>query len=800
MLVCLGVVRAPAGCPLGGVETLSPGGTGTVEFSIDEEGTARLNPTTALLVTATSATTTHFAFSLQRPTVAPDGFVDIDVELRDVVGNTASTSLDWRIELDQTPPVAPDVNSPTDIVYSRAPWGGRGTGPAYSVSGVVRTRDAKFVEVTYEGVALRLSPVVDGGFHAALYPPDRPIVSVRALDDGCNASPVVNVRNVEWLASLNGKVAGSSTPNPHQLELRDAFNYSTTESLGVSEAAVFPQSLTGRRQWRSQSLIPHPFYPDPHVMYDKQRQRVIVLASAFSGSGVAVWEWSPSQRLWFDRTVRQTNHAPQTTDFGATFDPVRKKVILFGGPSSAGHGALWEFDVVAGSWANRTPSILPSAWPTHRGENDIALMYHPKRKTILALTGVNSPQLWELDSKSATWVERTPGGSLVYWPSHRSVAKWLYDEQREKVMLFSSMQYLRELNESTWLFQRAQNESNPSEMSVSSSATETAEYDVIGRRVLAFSATENASNTLWSWAPTALWQKLQPASTLPTRPSPAAYPGMTYDTSRNRMVLVNNSIDAFMSYMPEVWSLNGQTLAWENETAKTDAGGPADNIYPLMTTDSAGVVVYGDRYLNGNVYAIHSRLWRTLPDGGWSVQTPAVDAGWPAPNSPGTHSLFFDAARQMLVLVNHALTNDGKIRLWEMPRNGTLWTNRTDVDAGTWPAVSGNALAFDEARGRLVLFGADRSDQLTEWNGRTGEWESRTVTPRPSSWPSARTNASATYDANRRRIVFYGGNSVADGSPLDELWEWDGQGWHNRTNTKLTGPWPPPTQQCRLCL
>jgi len=96
------------------------------------------------------------------------------------------------------------------------------------------------------------------------------------------------------------------------------------------------------------------------------------------------------------------------------------------------------------------------------------------------------------------------------------------------------------------------------------------------------------------------------------------------------------------------------------------------------------------------------------------------------------------------------------------------------------PAVSpsarnANAFAFDEARGRAVLFGG--SDGVTPVLGDTWEWDGASWLPRTTSVsPSPRSGHRMVYDPVRRRAVVFGGYSPTGGF-LADTWEWDGTTW-----------------------
>jgi Galactose oxidase, central domain len=112
-----------------------------------------------------------------------------------------------------------------------------------------------------------------------------------------------------------------------------------------------------------------------------------------------------------------------------------------------------------------------------------------------------------------------------------------------------------------------------------------------------------------------------------------------------------------------------------------------------------------------------------------------------------------------------------------MPR--FLWTQKQDMGP---TSRSGHSLAFDAARGRIVLFGGNAVGSL--FND-TWEWNGKTWTQVEDIGPSARQGLAMAYDASRQRVVLFGGMSGS--SKLSDTWEWSGENW---TQVEDIGPQP----------
>jgi hypothetical protein len=170
-----------------------------------------------------------------------------------------------------------------------------------------------------------------------------------------------------------------------------------------------------------------------------------------------------------------------------------------------------------------------------------------------------------------------------------------------------------------------------------------------------------------------------------------------------------------------------------------------------------------------------------------SSATPARDA---TPGPRNAHGAVYDLRDSTLVLFGGATASEVRGDTWR-------WK------AGVWRRLSGDgpdprtfpAMAYDSARGEVVLFGGNRvlfGDSLRPavllndtWLLRGDRWiraESR--------GPSPRAESAMAYDQRRGRTVLFGGREISsDGRTkrLGDTWEWDGRGW-----TRVNGSGPPP--------
>src|SRR5262249_49869206 len=122
------------------------------------------------------------------------------------------------------------------------------------------------------------------------------------------------------------------------------------------------------------------------------------------------------------------------------------------------------------------------------------------------------------------------------------------------------------------------------------------------------------------------------------------------------------------------------------------------------------------------------------------------------------------------------------------PALATAWlfTNAVRAQSPAWNDVSpapepryGHAMAYDAARGRMVVFGGDDGS----YRGDTLEWDGSAWSVRSQTGPSPRYGPCMTYDAVRARVVLFGGKDPSSATYFGDTWEWDGVSWFLRSTT-----------------
>lgn len=255
---------------------------------------------------------------------------------------------------------------------------------------------------------------------------------------------------------------------------------------------------------------------------------------------------------------------------------------------------------------------------------------------------------------------------------------------------------------------------------------------------------QSLQNDTWAWNGTS-WTQLMPS----TSPSPRAGHAMAYDHARHRMVLFGGQ-DANGSFLQDTWDFDGAN--WIPRLLATFP--PARARHGMAYDKSRNQMVLFGGGQNGDCNG-GSLFFDTWEWNGTSAWVPRPTQTNPSPR----HGLNLTYAedRQIVILFGGQNFCGGYYSdTWTW--NGSVWTQATPSAA---PAGRSSAsVAYDLARGRMVVFGGRRDsfastmpfNDTTEWDGTT--W----ISPRPINSPSAQQSGAMAYDPVRERLVMFGGH------------------------------------------
>ena len=182
----------------------------------------------------------------------------------------------------------------------------------------------------------------------------------------------------------------------------------------------------------------------------------------------------------------------------------------------------------------------------------------------------------------------------------------------------------------------------------------------------------------------------------------------------------------------------------------------------MAAVPGLGVVVFGGSRFCGTDIVTDSAVWQ------WNGSTwSALPAAFPGRREDAL--LIYDSRRKVLVLHGGRAGPQVHRDTWEW--NGSSWARRSDGSGDTPGPLEHAAVAFDSARGRVVVFGGgtrDRQLHATVW-----EWDGRRWQRHSASGPAARVGHSMT--GAGAGVYMYGGFNEA--GSLADLWKWNGTAW-----------------------
>lgn len=257
-----------------------------------------------------------------------------------------------------------------------------------------------------------------------------------------------------------------------------------------------------------------------------------------------------------------------------------------------------------------------------------------------------------------------------------------------------------------------------------------------------------ASGETWTWDGKS-WSQRHPVNS----PSARFGAGLVYDPINKVLVLYGGSSTS--GWNTDTWTWNGTN--WKQMSPPES---PPGWEYSAMTYDATRKAV---------LLFVGAGLWPANPvnqtwawDGTtWTqVATPTDPNG----GSVSSGTIAYDAATAQTIFVGPSGT-------WVLDPGG--WRRLTGGGAQATTdqrGLNGFAIAYDEARGVLVEVGQ---------NGDTWTWDGRAWTAQnPTAAPRGRSGEALAYDALRQRVVLFGGGVGATGQAgLSDTWLWDGKTW-----------------------
>jgi cysteine-rich repeat protein len=407
----------------------------------------------------------------------------------------------------------------------------------------------------------------------------------------------------------------------------------------------------GTRWQRISALSPGP-RSIGRAVYDARRERIVLLGEEYH-----VWEWDGGRRTWTELIPAGATPTSSSFSGALTYDPVRGRVILYGG----GGGDLWEWDGTARNWAYIKPA---TAAPTPSG---VASMFYDLAQQRVVVVSTFD-EIWTWDGGTGVWARAPLTGSP---PEPRVKFLMEYSPSNRAAVLFGGLDY-----GSTWLWNGTAWTRGQTIFPLPPAGGALA-YDPTQARILAVKT--GATVETWEWKGQ-IWTPLVSSGVTPSGFGPKE---VAFDPRRQRLFGFSYSAN-------EAWEWNGTRWGML-------ARAPATFAY-------AGAVLYSPVDRRIHVFGNSRNSVDQVKWDGTQWQGGAVSSGlrlWAA--------FSVDPVRERIVRFSGFDGGFTRPDTWEL---GASWNQRTP---GQSPRpMDDGIMTYDLGRRRSILLG---SGQTWEWDG-----------------------------------------------------------------------------------
>jgi len=282
-------------------------------------------------------------------------------------------------------------------------------------------------------------------------------------------------------------------------------------------------------------------------------------------------------------------------------------------------------------------------------------------------------------------------------------------------------------------------------------------YDSVNNKVVLFGGQTSSGFSDETWVydvASDTWTQKNPA----TKPPALLHSQMTYDSTKNKVVLFGGSDGT--NRRDETWVYDVKADTWTKMNPSTKPSGRSSH---SMAYDSKNnVVVLFGGYDGSNNEKDDTWTYDVASDT-WTQKSPSTK-----PSVRRKHVIVYDSSSNKIVLFGGDVNNNRKDDTWVYDVASDTWTQKSP---STKPSArSKHAMAYDSANNKVVLFGVfDGSfdDETWVYDVTSDTWTQKS----PSTKPSVRTPHTMAYDSANNKVVLFGGAS--DGSYNNDTWLYD---------------------------
>ena len=477
----------------------------------------------------------------------------------------------------------------------------------------------------------------------------------------------------------------------------------------------------------------------------------------------------------------QPEQPPSRDAHTAILDPVRHRLIVFGGPNGPPISATWAMSLGAvPNWtriATAGPQPLPRIWHS--------AIYDPVRDRMIVFGGDNggpANDVWALSlAGTPAWTLLHPSGTP---PAGRFSHSAIYDPVRDRMIVFGGNYWLNDVWALNLGGPLAWQPLTPAGTAPPARSSHAAIYDPVRDRMVVFGGYASGSylNDVWalSLGVTPAWSEIVSSGSLP----PArACNSAVYDPAGDRLLVYGGYNQFTGGPMSDLWAFSLGSLSGWNELTVSPAL-PGSYEQQVVLDPSVGrLLAYGGSGLPFTCLSI------PLTDPSqWQAITPLRPVLSPALRS--THSATYDPLRRRLVIAGgDRRSNDPST--WALSLGTREWHTLASEDPPG--GLRQHCTIYDPPGDRLIAFGGRGNStglwQLSMADGST--WQPLVAAPGPA--PEGRSEAAAIFDPLRHRMLLFGGLETYSYSnySLNDVWalSLDGSPTWTQVAPSGTGPW-----------
>ncbi len=502
-------------------------------------------------------------------------------------------------------------------------------------------------------------------------------------------------------------------------------------------------SISGWEVLQTTGLPPSP-RADHSTIYDPVRDRVVV----FGGTdGVTsrndVWELALSGTpQWTQLAPTGTAPSPRARHT-AIYDPVRDRMIVFGGAGT--NGQAWSLEFAGGPhWTS-----LPAAG-SQAGLVGHAAIYDPVGDRMLVFTTVNSNIMSLNLGGSPAW---TFLATVVTRPSARDGATAIYDAARSRLIVAAGFagNPLDDVHALDLQGTPVWGLLVPPGSLAAGRSRHAAIYDSARDRMVMFGGTDGSSArgevlTLGlSGAP--YWQHLAPQG-LP--PEPRSHHSAIYDPPRGRLLVFGGEGASAILGDVVALTLTG-TPTWSQVATNGTPPGPRFSHSAIYDPVRDRMIVFGG---SSQTSTIMNDVWALDLAGAPTWSPIYASGGSPAPRY--AHSAVYDPVRDRMIIVGGQSSTTAS-DAWALTLSGApAWQHLSTMPDGQ-PTMA----VYDPVRDRLLLRALCDPYCGTLWElPLTGppSWNPVATTGAVQGGPSSY-EWTELYDPPLDRLVVYGGHT-----------------------------------------